>query len=113
MITPKSGNPAPIARYIGVDLFGRMLTYGAVVAGGWGLWIYEMIRRERAARIAAENKLAELQNEREAERRQTTEELLRIAEERRQIAEERRLAAEVRLRLVDIISALATQQCRR
>ena len=90
-----------------------MLTYGAVVAGGLGFWRYEMIKRERAARIAAENKLAELQNKWESERRQTTEERRLIAEERRQFAEERRLAAEVRLRLVDIISTLATQQRRR
>ena len=89
-------NPLPIARYIGVDIFGRVLTYGAVVAGGLGFWRYEMIKRERAARIAAENRVIAMQQQMEAERQQA--------------AEERRQAAEVRLRLADIISALAAQQ---
>ena len=76
-----------------------------------------MIRRERAARIAAENKIAEIQSEREAERRQfaeemrlVAEEMRLVAEERRLIAEERRLIAEQRLRLMDIISDLVAQR---
>ena len=76
-----------------------MLTYGAVVAGGLGFWRYEMIRQERAARIMAENRAIAIQQQAEAERQQ--------------FAEERRQADKVRLRLVDIISALAAQQRRR
>ena len=96
-------NPAPIARYIGVDIFGRMLTYGAVVAGGLGFWRYEMIKRERAARIAAENRAIAIQQQAEAERRQA-------AEERQQAAATLRLAAEERLRLIDTINELVAQQ---
>ena len=117
-------NPAPIARYIGVDIFGRMLTYGAIVAGGLGFWRYEMIKRERAARIAAENRAIAIQQQAEAERRQAEAERRQaeaerqqVAEERQQVAEERRQAAatlrqaaEERLRLIDTINELVAQQ---
>ena len=89
-------NPAPLARYINVELFGRMLTYGAIVASGLGFWRYDMIKRERAARIAAENRAIAIQQQAAADRLQAAEELLQIAEERRQIAEERRQTAEER-----------------
>ena len=63
-------NPAPLARYINVEIFGRMLTYGAIVAGGLGFWRYDMIKRERAARIAAENRAIAIQQQADADRRQ-------------------------------------------
>ena len=63
-------NPAPIARYIDVEIFGRMLTYGAIVAGGLGFWRYDVIKRERAARIAAENRAIAIQQQADADRRQ-------------------------------------------
>ena len=94
-----------------------MLTYGAVVAGGLGFWRYEMIRRERAARIAAENRAIAIQQQAEAERRLAEAERQQAAEERQQAAEERRQAAanlrqaaEERLRLIDTINELVTQQ---
>ena len=131
-------NPALIARYISVDIFGRMLTYGAVVAGGLGFWRYEMIKRERAARIAAENRaiaiqqqaaeerrqaaaererfmatMDELTTERQqaaADRQQAAEERQQAAADRQQAAADRHQAAEERLRLVDTINDLVAQQ---
>ena len=89
-------NPAMIARYISVDIFGRMLTYGTVVAGGLGFWRYEMIKRERAARIAAENRAIAIQQQ--------------AADERRQAAAEReRLMATV-TGLVEQVSLLVQQR---
>ena len=61
-------NPARIARYLDIDVFGRMLTYAALVGGIGGLWQYDMIRKERAARIAAQKQLAELQRQWQEER---------------------------------------------
>ena len=94
-------NPGSVARYINVDVFGKMLTYGGLVGGIGGFWRYDMIKKERAARIAAENQAAELRKQlhdereknaarREEERRQAEEERRQAAEERRQAAEERR-----------------------
>ena len=121
-------NPAIIARYISVDIFGRMLTYGAVVAGGLGFWRYEMIKRERAARIAAEHRAIAIQQQAAAERERfmaTMDELVTerrqaaadrerfmasITEERQQTAAALRQAAEERLRLMDTINELVAQQ---
>ena len=124
-------NPALIAKYISVDIFGRMLTYGAVVAGGLGFWRYEMIKRERAARIAAEHRAMAIQQQAAVERRQAAVERERFmatmdeltterqqaaadrqqaAEERQQAAADRHQAAEERLRLVDTINDLVAQQ---
>ena len=89
----ETGNPAPTARYISVDIFGRMLTYGAVVAGGLGFWRYEMIKRERAARIAAENRAIAIQQRAEAERRQAAEQQLRLMNIIRQLAAQQRCCA--------------------
>ena len=94
-------NPGSIAKYVNVDVFGRMLTYGGLVGGIGGFWRYDMIKRERAARIAAQMQVAELQKQleeqraknatiREEQRRQAEEERRQAAEERRQAAEERR-----------------------
>ena len=77
-----------------------MLTYGPIVAGGLGFWRYDMIKRERAARIAAENRAIAIQQ-------QAAEELLQIAEERCQTAEERRQTAEAHLQLMVISNKLA------
>ncbi len=94
-------NPGSIARYVNVDVFGRMLTYGGLVGGIGGFWRYDMIKKERAARIAAQMQVAELQKQLEEQRAknaaareeaiQQAEEAIRQAEEdRRQEAEERR-----------------------
>ena len=104
-------NPAPLARYINVEIFGRMLTYGAIVAGGLGFWRYDMIKRERAARIAAENRSIEIQKQ-AAEERQTL--LATLDEERQQAAAERQtflatLTAE-RQQFMSIINELVAQQ---
>ena len=104
-------NPAPLARYINVEIFGRMLTYGAIVAGGLGFWRYDMIKRERAARIAAENRSIEIQKQ-AAEERQTL--LATLDEERQQAAAERQtflatLTAE-RQQFMSIINELVSQQ---
>ena len=96
-------------------------TYGAVVAGGLGFWRYEMIKRERAARIAAENRAIAIQQQAEAERRQAEAErqqaaiererfMASITEERQQAAATLRQAAEERLRLIDTINEFVAQQ---
>ncbi len=103
-------NPALIARYISVDIFGRMLTYGAVVAGGLGFWRYEMIKRERAARIAAENRAIAIQQQAAVERERFMATLDELATERQQTAAALRQAAEERLRLMDTINDLVAQQ---
>ena len=69
-------NPATVARYIDVDIFGRMLTYSAITAAAGGVWNYNMFTKMRAV-IAAETKRAD-----EAEQR--------LAEYRQQVEEERR-----------------------
>lgn len=88
-------NMGAAAQYVNVDVFGRMLTYGGLVGGLGGFWRYDMIKRERAARIAAQNEAVELRKQlqeeraknvaiREKERRQAEEERRQAAEERRQ-----------------------------
>ena len=85
-------NPAPLARYINVEIFGRMLTYGAIVAGGLGFWRYDMIKRERAARIAAENRAIAIQQQADADRRQADADRRQADADREQ--ERQRVAAE-------------------
>ncbi len=87
-------NPAPAARYVNVDIFGRMLTYALLVGGIGGLWKYDMIKKERAARIAAEEKRAAAEGKWVAAESRLVEE--RAAAEKR-LAEERAAAAENRL----------------
>lgn len=91
-------NPGSIAEYINVDVFGRMLTYGGLAGGIGGFWRYDMIKKERAARIAAQLQVVELQKQLEEQRARNTaarEEAIRQAEEAiRQAAEDRRLADE-------------------
>ena len=107
---PESGNPAIIAKYISVDIFGRMLTYGAVVAGGLGFWRYQMIKRERAARIAAENRAIAIQQQAAEERKRFMATIDELATELQQAAADRQQAAEERLRLMDTINDLVAQQ---
>ena len=80
-------NPATVARYIDVDIFGRMLTYSAITAAAGGVWNYNMFTKMRAV-IAAETKRAD-----EAEQR--------LEEYRQQVEEERRQAAEERQRRIE------------
>ena len=115
-------SPAPLARYITIDIFGRILTYSALTGAGGGVWNWNMISKERAARRAAENRVAEAERALAEERKRADEErqladeqrqrayadqqalwaslneekqalLAALAEERRQAAEERRQAA--------------------
>ena len=88
-------NAGPVAKYVNVDVFGRMLTYGGLVGGLGGFWRYDMIKKERAARIAAQNQLAELQRKWQEERQQEHEAFMATMEElRRNSAEERERAAQ-------------------
>ncbi len=82
-------NVGPVAKYVDVDVFGRMLTYGGLVAGIGGFWRYDMIKKERAARIAAQNQLAEIQKQWQEERQNL---MASLAEQRLQAAEERERA---------------------
>ncbi len=109
----KGCNLSPAARYINVDVFGRMLTYAVLVGGIGGLWKYDMIKKERAARIAAENQLAELQKQATEERQALlaalTEERQQAAAERQQAATERQQAATEREAFMTTITGLAAQ----
>ena len=87
-------NPATIARYIDVDIFGRMLTYSAITAAAGGVWNYNMFTKMRAV-IAAETKRANEAEQRLAEYRQ------QVEEERRQAMEERQRQADERQRQAD------------
>ena len=77
-------SPTPLARYITIDIFGRILTYSALTGAGGGVWNWNMISKERAARRAAENRAAEVERA--------------LAEERKRADEERQLADEQRQR---------------
>ena len=97
-------NPATIARYINVDIFGRMLTYSAITAATGGVWNYNMFTKMRA-QIAAErqradaaiNQLEEYRRQVEEERRQERETFMTaLAEERQRADEERQRADEER-----------------
>ena len=103
-------NPGSVARYVNVDVFGRMLTYGGLVGGIGGFWRYDMIKKERAARIAAQNQLVELQKQWQEERQELMEELAearRLANER--AAEERRLATEDRRAFLAALTELTAE----
>ena len=104
-------SPTPLARYITIDIFGRIITYSALTGAGGGVWNWNMISKERAARRAAENRVTEVERALAEERKRADEErqhadeqrqrayadqqalLAALAEERRQAAEERRQAA--------------------
>ena len=102
-------NAGSVAKYINIDVFGRILTYGGLVGGIGGFWRYDMIRKERAARIAAQNQLAEIQQQWQEERQGLLEELAdtrrqadeRAAEERERAAAECERAAEEQRQAVE------------
>ena len=124
-------SPAPLARYITIDIFGRIITYSALTGAGGGVWNWNMISKERAARRAAENRAAEVERALAEERKRADEErqhadeqrqrayadqqvlLAALAEERRQAAierqradEERQQAAKDRADLMAMVSGL-------
>ena len=120
-------NAAAIARYINVDIYGRMLTYSAITGAAGGVWNYDMFTKMRAAIAAernradeAEKKLAEFRRQAEEERRQAEEERRQAEEERRQawesfmamLAEDRRRADESQQAFMTALSEITTQVAR-
>ena len=121
-------NPSLIASFIDVDVLSRSITNGAILATlAGGLNIY-MFAKEREARIAAEERLAEerkgkdeLLEEFRLERRRWEEQLAeerrrsdqRFDEERQRaeerIAEERRRAEEIQQAMLAAITNLTAQ----
>ena len=80
-------NPATIARYINVDVYGRMLTYSVLAAGVGGVWNYDMFTKMRAV-IAAERSRADEAEKQLAEYRQQAEEERRLRDEERRLRDE-------------------------
>ena len=103
-------NVGSVAKFINVDVFGRMLTYGGLVGGIGGFWRYDMIKKERAARIAAQMQAAELQKQLEEMRAKNAadreEERKRAAQ---QAAEDRQQAAEDRQAFLSALSELTAE----
>ena len=103
-------NVGSVAKFINVDVFGRMLTYGGLVGGIGGFWRYDMIKKERAARIAAQMQAAELQKQLEEVRAKNAadreEERKRAAQ---QAAEDRQQAAEDRQAFLSALSELTAE----
>ena len=113
-------NPATIARYINVDVFGRMLTYSAITGAAGGVWNYDMFTKMRAA-IAAERSRADEAEKQLAEYRQLAEDERRLRdEERRQeretlmtvLAEERRRWDENQQAFMAALSEITAQVTR-
>ena len=125
-------NPAIIARYINVDIYGKMLTYSAILAGVGGVWNYDMFTKMRAA-IAAERSRADEAEKQFAEYRQQSEAQLaeyrqqseaqlaehrqqseaRLAEYRQQSEAERRRAEEERRQEHESFMAALAEERRR
>ena len=117
-------NPATIARYINVDIFGRMLTYSAITAAAGGVWNYNMFTRMRA-QIAAERQRADAAVQRADEERQRADaavqqmaEYLRqehetfmaaLAEERQRSAEERQRSDENQQAFITVLSDITAR----
>ena len=106
-------NPAIIARYINVDIYGKMLTYSAILAGVGGVWNYDMFTRMRAVIAAersradeAEKQLAEYRLQAEEERRQEREAFMAT------LAEERRRSDENQQALMATLSEITAQLAR-
>ena len=103
-------NVGSVAKFINVDVFGRMLTCGGLVGGIGGFWRYDMIRKERAARIAAQMQAAELRKQLEEVRAKNAadreEERKRAAQ---QAAEDRQQAAEDRQAFLSALSELTAE----
>ncbi len=94
-------NPAVIAQYINVDIYGRMLTYAAITAAAGGVWNYNMFTKMRAA-IATEKQRADTERQRaDAAQQRATAALQQMTEYRQQVEEERRQAAEERQRRME------------
>ena len=101
-------NPAVIAQYINVDIYGRMLTYAAITAAAGGVWNYNMFTKMRAA-IVAEKQRADTERQRAdaaqqraaAEQQRAAAALQQMTEYRQQVEEERRQAAEERQRRME------------
>jgi len=86
-------NASAAAAFINPALLKDILTNSAIAATGGGIWSYIMVSRERRAREAAEQALAQERQRVEEERRRAEE---RVEEERRRAEEERnRLLAEI------------------
>ena len=89
-------NASPVAAFINPALLKDIVTNSAIAATGGGIWSYIMITRERRAREAAEQALAQERQRAEEERRRADEERQRADEERRRADEDRnRLLAEI------------------
>ena len=94
-----------------------MLTYGGLVGGIGGFWRYDMIKKERAARVAAQMQAAELQKQLEevraknaAAREEEHSRLMSVlAEERQRAAEDRQQAAEDRQAFLSALSELTAE----
>ena len=106
-------NSSRMAQYINLDTLNKMLTHAAIAGGGGGLWSYAMITRERKAREALEQQLAEERERAAEERERAAEERERfaaiLAEEQRNSAEERERADEERRRLLALVESLREQ----
>ena len=113
-------NASALAAFINPALLKDILTNSAIAATGGGVWSYVMITRERRAREAAEQALAEERQRTEAERQRADEERRRVEtveaearerveEERQRTEEERRRADEDRARLLAEIERLTRQ----
>ena len=108
-----SCNPAEIAKYINVDIFGRMLTYSAITAAAGGVWNYSMFMR-MCAEIAAERKRADdaikqlegYRRQAEEERRQERDAFMTM------LAEERRRSDENQQAFVAALSEMTAQMTR-
>ena len=108
-----SCNPAEIAKYINVDIFGRMLTYSAITAAAGGVWNYNMFTRMRAE-IAAERKRADdamkqlegYRRQAEEERRQERDSFMTM------LAEERRRSDENQQAFMAALSEMTAQMTR-
>ena len=96
-------NAGSVAKFINVDVFGRMLTYGGLVGGIGGFWRYDMIKKERAARIAAQMQAAELQKQLEEVRAKNAADR---EEERKRAAQQ---AAEDRQAFLSALSELTAE----
>ena len=96
-------NAGSVAKYINIDVFGRILTYGGLVGGIGGFWRYDMIRKERAARIAAQMQAAELRKQLEELRAKNA---AAREEERKRAAQQ---AAEDRQAFLSALSELTAE----
>ena len=74
-------NASPLAAFINPALLKDIVTNSAIAATGGGIWSYIMITRERRAREAAEQALAQERQRAEEERRRADEDRNRLLAE--------------------------------